>query len=358
MNETFRHGGEIYDKNIELDYSVNLNPLGLPKSVKEALISDLTYVLRYPDTECRALREGLSAKLGPPPETILCGNGASELFQLIVRAAAPKTALVEAPTFSGYEKALRDGGVIPGYYVLDKENDFALTEDFLPALEKKPDMVFLCQPNNPVGNTIDRALLKKIAEKCRENKILLVVDECFLELVPGYEDLTVKPLIPGNPFLIVVSAFTKVYAMPGLRLGFLITSNQELLGRMKDSQTEWSVSSAAQTAGAAALQEEAYVREAVALIGKERACLASELGRRGFRVYPGEANYLMFEVTEPLRQKLPGEDLADRLLEKGILIRKCSNYHGLDESFFRIAVKCHEDNLCFIKKLDDVLCEV
>jgi len=346
MAALWHHGGEIYDKTVAMDYSVNTNPLGLPPSVKEALSADFAYAERYPDTECRALKQALAEKYGLPESFFLCGNGASELFQLIVRAAAPASALVTAPTFSGYEKALRDSGVSPAYHRLEKERGFSLTERFLEDLKAGPDLVFLCQPNNPNGSTVEPLLMEKIVEVCRERRIRLIVDECFLEFVDGAEALTARRFLRENPFVTVVSAFTKIYAMPGIRLGYLMTADEAFLAAMKRAQSEWSVSGAAQTAGLAALSETAYVEEAKAMIRAERQILTDGLRTLGLKVYPSEVNYLLFEADR---------DVAGPLLEKGILIRRCANYEGLDEHFFRIAVKKPEENRVFLEAIREIL---
>ena len=343
------HGGEIYDKDVRLDYSVNVNPLGLPEAVKRALTEDLAYAERYPDMACRLLREALADHYGLPSGWFLCGNGASELFQLICAAIRPKSALIEAPTFYGYEHALRTVGAAIRRHCLKKENGFALTEAILDEIDDDCGCLFLCQPNNPVGLTIDRALLKAVADRCRKTKTYLVVDECFLEFVPGCEELTAREWLKDNPYLIVVSAFTKVYAMPGIRLGFLMTSDGDLLERMKACQVEWSVSGAAQAAGVAALTQEAYVEAARKLIPKERQYLTDQLTSLGFTVYPSEANYLLIETDGP--------DLAEKLLKRGILIRRCANFAGLDERFYRIAVRGHNENISFIETLKDALKE-
>ena len=346
MQAHWHHGGEIYDKAVTLDYSVNVNPLGLPPAVKKALTENLTYAERYPDIECRALKAALAKRYDLPEDYFLCGNGASELFELIVKAACPKSALVMAPTFSGYEKALSGAGVKPAYHYLSKADGFELTGAILKNIEAGPDIVFLCQPNNPVGRTIEPTLLEKIADACAEQKSRLIVDECFLEFTDRCEERTARRFLKKNLYVTVVSAFTKVYAMPGIRAGYLMTADEEFIRRMKEAQTEWSVSGAAQTAGVAALSETAYVEEARKLIDRERAVMTRMLTELGLTVYPSEANFLLIETDR---------DIASPLLERGILIRHCANYEGLDEHYFRVAVKKPEENRVLLEILREIL---
>lgn len=343
--ENMRHGGEIYGKNIRCDFSVNINPLGLPQAVKKALLEGMEELEHYPDRDCGMLRQALSRKEHVPAEWILCGNGASELFQLITAAVRPERALVTAPAFSGYETALAGAGVKPEYLFLPKEQGFSLTESLFESLEKGPELTFLCNPNNPVGNCAEPQLLGRAAQFCREHRQYLVVDECFLGFLEDAGERSMKPFLQENPYLIIVSAFTKLYAMPGLRLGYLFCSNQELMREMKRRQTEWSVSVPAQQAGIAALMQQAYVEEARKLIREEGRFLTASLEELGFRVYPSQADYLLFETQE---------QIFDGLLQRGILIRHCDNYHGLDGNFYRIAIRKHEDNCFLVEQLRQV----
>ena len=278
------HGGDIYgNKNIELDFSVNLSPIGPPQEVCRLLKEeDLTEILSsYPDPAYRELKQELSQKLELPEDWILCGNGASELLMAVVQAVRPKRAMIPVPSYQGYERALQAVGTEILFYELDKGKGFALTEDILEGADglkklagtKEETMLFLCNPNNPVGKCIEPALLNKIADYCKANHIYLVMDECYLDLLTDAQSRTMKRKLPENPYLIIVNAFTKAYALPGIRLGYLTTGNEELLEGIRMQQPEWSVSMLAQMAGIAALSSRGYLeeaRQAVRVEGKRR----------------------------------------------------------------------------------------
>ncbi len=340
----YHHGGEIYDKQVELDFSVNVNPLGLADGVKQALIDHLDDLTGYPDQECRALAAALAGKWKIPETQLLFGAGASDIIRMAVQAIAPEAAMVCAPTFSGYAKALQMTGTKVIYHYLKKETDFTLDEDFLVSLQEHPEteMVFLCQPNNPVGNLIPQELLLQIVTYCRDRHIYLLVDECFLPFVQDGEHRSLLPLIEDNGYLIVMNAFTKLYAMPGLRLGVAACSNGILLSQMKQLQTEWGVSVPAQIAGVAALKEELYVSRALEIVAQERDYLRQELNHLWLKVYPGEANFLLVESAQ---------DLYTPLLERGILIRHCDNYINLSKDYYRVAVRTHEENVRLIEAI-------
>ena len=271
------HGGDIYTKKCRVDFSVNVNPLGTPESVKEAVRKSAESVEQYPDALCRDLTRALSEKEQLPEENILFANGAAELIFALTQALRPKKALIAAPGFAEYEAALSAAGCFIRMYPLQKEKGFLLQDDFCDDLTDDLDLVFLCNPNNPTGLTIPQELLLKILDNCRERNIYLVLDECFIEFLPEPEKVTMQGKLDEYPNLLILRAFTKIYAMPGLRLGYLLCSDEDLLDRISRSMQSWNVSIPAQMAGLAALNEDAYVKEARELIGKERAWMKAEL---------------------------------------------------------------------------------
>lgn len=344
----YRHGGEADPKiAVRLDFSINVNPLGLPQGVKTFLQEEVEALSKYPDPECNRLREALSKRYFLPKEDILCGNGASELLMLLALAGKPKKVLLTAPSFFGYERAFARSGAKLAFYFLSREDQFALREDYFSCLQKeKPDLVVLTQPANPVGNLIAEERLMQIWKYCKDHDISLCMDECFLSLVKGGEGKTMIPFLVQDPNLMVLRAFTKTYAMPGLRLGFVLSSNRSLLLQMASYQPEWSVSVMAQQAGIRALQEETYLQDSLHLIAEERDFLRRGLRERGMEVFFSEANFLLF-YTE--------KEVAEALLKKGVLIRDCSNYRGLGRGYYRVAVRKREENEELFRALDEVL---
>lgn len=338
------HGGDVYRNEVRLDFSVNLNPLEMPQSVTEAMMSGLHEIQQYPDPSQQKLREGIAAFEGVSPDEIICGNGASELIMAAVHAVKPEKALVTAPCYAGYAVALKVEDAVVEEYYLDEKKGFALDEGMLNFIGPDTDMVFIADPNNPNGRLIDPKLKKAIAARCEETGTLLLIDECFYPLTEAGR----KPakLTDGALHL---RAFTKTFAIPGIRLGYMISGDEELLGRIRKHLPEWNVSRIAERTGeaaAAVLAETDYLSRSVRMIGEERDYLRRELAELGIRTYPGDANYILIRSDE---------DLYERLLARGILIRRCANFSGLDESFFRIAVRRHEDNEIFIQTLEEIL---
>ena len=181
------HGGNIYDKEVSLDFSVNINPLGMPDGVQEAILNDISGYETYPDIRYTALREAIAGKERVQAERILCGNGASELIMAVVRAVRPDKCAVAAPSFSGYERAVSAYGAETEYYKLDEKNEFGYADVCGQLKDMDIQMCFICNPNNPTGNLIPEDVLVNILDICRDRNIVVVADECFLRFNPQYE---------------------------------------------------------------------------------------------------------------------------------------------------------------------------
>ena len=269
-------------------------------------------------------------------EEILCGNGAAELFFAAVQAVRPQKALVTAPSFSEYEEALRSVGAEVEYYYLCEEDNFQIREDYVDKLSEEIDMIFLCNPNNPTGQTIDRDMLIKILDCCKKQNIVVILDECFLEFLDESNRYEMSDLRGEYPNLLIIKAFTKIFSMPGLRLGYAISSNQDTLEEMSWKLQQWNVSVPAQMAGVAALERpEEYIRQTREYVSGQREYMRNIMKMMGYVVFASKANYLFFKGR-------PG--LEKEALEAGFLIRDCQNYEGLSEGFYRIAVRTKEEN--------------
>lgn len=340
----YDHGGDIYGGGeIRVDFSVNTNPLGMPEAVIRAIREGTDQDVRYPDYQCRTLRRALSRRYGTPEDTILCGNGAADLIFRLCACLRPRRVLVPAPTFSEYGRSAALFGAKIAEYPLREENGFALDSGFPAAITPGTELVFLCNPNNPTGRLCDPNLLEEIVLRCGENGTVLVVDECFIEFTEGQSLL---PLLAGNPHVLILRAFTKLYAMAGLRLGFLLCADAALLDRIAAYGAQWSVSTVAQRAGLAALAETDWPEKTRAFVTVQRSYLAEELTNLGLQVYPGEANYLLLRADRPVRQAL---------LERGLMVRDGSTFSGLDENYFRVGVRTAAENQLLIDTLREVL---
>ena len=322
-----------------VDFSSSINPLGMPEEAVSAAGGAIKYANIYPDTDCLRLCSVLAGYEDVPAADILCGNGASDIIFRLAYARKPGKILVTAPAFSDYERAGKAAGAEVMYYTLKRENGFGIKEDILSIIRNNsPDLVFICNPNNPTGNMTSMDMMVRIAKACSSVRALLVADECFLDFVASAGDFSVKPLLRGYKNIILVKAFTKVFAMPGLRLGYAICADTDLLTQMRRSGPDWAASNIAQEAGIAALKNgKAFVEKTCRFVQGEREFLFSGLGELGMTVYPSQANYIFFHCPWD-------KSLSEKLYDKDILIRDCSNFRGLSSGHYRVAVSTRDKN--------------
>lgn len=342
----YEHGGDIYTYKNMLDFSVNINPFGPPESVTEAAKQGVEFAAVYPDSQCRRLRKKLAKKQNIPIDSYIFGNGAAELIYTLVLSEKPRRALLPVPAFSEYEQALKTIGCEIIYFKTKEKNCFCIDENFLEEINESLDIVFLCSPVNPSGHAIDKKLIEQTAERCEHFGIRLVLDECFIEFLPEPGKYSMINELERFHVLFVLRAFTKIYAMPGLRLGYGVSSDNGLLDRMAVMRQPWSVSVPAQEAGIAALDEDRYVENARDLVMEERGYLENEFQKMGIKYVVSDINFILL-YTEI--------NLFDAMKSQGILIRNCGNYIGLGEGWYRIAVRTHEENVSLIEAMQKSL---
>ncbi len=352
------HGGNIYTllkKGFRyediIDFSASINPLGMPQGVKDAIREGMRFFIHYPDPEQMELRNTISLYHDISPETVVAGNGSTELIYLIVRALRPRRVLLPAPTFSEYERASRCSGSDIVIYELKEENNFDLEpEHFISFLINlnmlKPiDMVFLCNPNNPTGRLVIKEGILRIAQTLKERGIYLVVDEAFIDFTP---EQSVIRHVSGNPYLIVLRSMTKFYGLAGLRLGYGVFHPQ-LIEKILPYKEPWTVNTPAQIAGTAALLDNGFRKETLKAIDGWKKVLEEYFQRHGIYFIPSSVNFYLFKFKKVLGPFLEGH---------GMLIRDCSDFIGLngaggndDIAWFRIAVRSPKEMERFFEVL-------
>lgn len=332
----YKHGGDIYRNHVDLDFSVNVNPFGMPEEVKAALHNAVEEAGRYPDTMAEKLKGGVSAMLSVPKEYLLFGNGASELFMALIHGLKPEKTVIPVPSFYGYEYAAKavEGEIV--YYPLKEENGFLPDEDFLEVLSENKDLLFLANPNNPTGTFIKKEALTELLSFCERREIRVVLDECFIEFCENALAFSgMVSEVENFPNLIIVRAFTKIFAIPGVRLGYLVCSDISLVEKIKRQLPEWNLSVFAQAAGCACIGQRKWMEKAVEDVRRERQFLTEHLRKGKIKVFPSEANFILIYSERPLYQEL---------LAHGILIRDCENFRGLKKGYYRIAVRSRKEN--------------
>lgn len=349
------HGGDMTGASLRsgipeerlLDFSVNVTPLGIPETIRKAMEDSLDRAGMYPDLSKKRLREAIGKKHHIPASWVCCGNGASDLIFRLVFALKPEKALILAPTFVEYASALRCVSCRIDHYRLSHE-DFDVREDILEKITRSTDLVILCNPNNPTGRLIPKNLMEAVGKRCADVGAKLLVDECFLEFTKEPEKVSMEDRLERYPGMVLLKSFTKMFGIAGLRLGYMLCSDEGLCQAADRFGCDWNVNCVAEAAGLAALKADDHVREVVACVAEEREYLLNALGALGIQTVRGKANYLLFRI--------PGEDrLYEKLLEKGIMIRTCDNYEGLGKDYYRIGVRTHEENVRLVACLGELI---
>jgi threonine-phosphate decarboxylase len=332
-----------------LDFSASINPLGMAPGVRDALAGCLEKLLHYPDKGAAELKETLASYHGISPTEVAVANGSTELIHLLPRMVSGKKALIVAPAFAEYSSALERAGWQIEYFTLQSADDFSLQ---LPALQERlaqgHGMLFICNPANPTGALLHRQDVEALMEICRENRTFLVLDEAFIDFC---EEESAKHPMRQFRNGIVLRSMTKFFAIPGLRLGYAIGA-PETIESIAALQDPWSVNTAAQVSGIASLSDAGYCLRTREYVNDERERLAVELSRLpGLRVFGSRANYLLAQLTNGMS----AAELRRQLVVKGVLIRDCGNFEGLDGSYFRVAVRLREENDRLLELLGGIL---
>lgn len=355
------HGGNIYrlaeklglDEGKILDFSASINPLGVPKSVISDIKDSLKYLHNYPDPDTKQLRLWIAKHLNISPQSVVCGNGSTELIYLIVRALRPERVLLPAPTFSEYERAVRNRKRVVYFNLIEKSRFEIDPAEFIAsmagssnpasykaALTTSVDMAFLCNPNNPTGVMLGREEVLEIADAAKNLRCHLVVDEAFIDFSPA--DSVIKE-VENNPYLIVLRSLTKFYALSGLRIGFGIFPSS-LVDIINEHREPWTVNNLAQTAAIAAINDISYRDETFKVIRNEKKTLEDGFRLLGLDYFQSAANFYLLKLDN-------AREVVAALKSKGILVRDCSNFTGLDDTYIRVAVKSNKENMRLLQEL-------
>lgn len=326
-----------------ISFSANVNPLGLSPKVKAGLSEHIDCLTAYPDREYTALRKAIGSYVNSSYENILVGNGSTELISLFSKLCNPKSALIVGPTYSEYEHEISMGGGSSRYFELREADNFSLNEDeLIKALTPGTDLLVICNPNNPTSALIPLKTMENIVSFCFAQNITVIVDETYMEFVEDFEKETAISLVDSYVNLVVLRGISKFFASPGLRLGYGVTSNHELILGIRNMQIPWSINSLAEVAGRLMFEDVKYIKDTKKYISEERnRVYARLLSIPALKVYKPTANFIMCRIIAGTKT---AQDLFDEAIKEKLMIRDCASFTFLDESYFR---------LCFMKSDDD-----
>ncbi len=350
----YGHGGNISQiarrfqvkRDSILDFSANINPLGLPDHVKKTVAEGIEDIIHYPDPENCLLTEAISSRFGLSEDSILCGNGSNQLLYILMGCLKPKKVLLCVPGYAEYEKACIAAGAQVSCLACKPEQAFRPDLGLLDQKAGPVDLLLICNPHNPTGIHLDETQMDAIVKICRRNKTFLMVDEAFADFT---DSLSLAAMAAAEKNMAVLKSMTKFFAIPGLRLGF-VAANRDLVLRLKRMQPDWSVNCLAQKAGVAFLQDSAYIRRSIAYIRKQKDTLFRDLKTiSGIKPFYPSANFILIRL---LKEGLKAKGIWDYCIRKhGIVVRDCTNFEGLGNKYIRVAVRRKHENDRLLKAL-------
>lgn len=315
-------------------FSANVNPLGISPLLRQTLAEKIDAITTYPDRDYTSLRQCIAEYCGSELEHIIVGNGSTELISLFIQIEHPKKALVVGPTYSEYEREISLGGGTTLYYPLREENDFHLdVADFTAHLNENIDLVVICNPNNPTSTAIRRKDMRAILDVCKQHDIFVMVDETYVEFARNMEEITAVPLTNYYNNIIILRGTSKFFAAPGLRLGYAITGNRDLVKSINTRKNPWTINSLAVIAGELMFKDTSYIEKTRNLISGERTRIYEAFhAHPDFKAYEPTANFMLVKL---LREDATAEEMFDRAIRECMMIRNCSTFPFLDNKYIR-----------------------
>lgn len=336
---------EIYGINKDeiVSFSANVNPLGVSPLLRSTLASHIDAITSYPDREYTSLRNSIANYCGTDAANVIVGNGSTELISLFIQIEHPKKALIIGPTYSEYEREISLGGGTTLYYPLQESDNFRLDiNDFITHLNENIDLLVICNPNNPTSSCITRSEMRHILDACKRHDIYVMVDETYVEFADNMDEISSVPLTNDYNNIVILRGTSKFFAAPGLRLGYAITGNLDLIKAINTRKNPWTINSLAVVAGEIMFSDTDYIQKTKALISSERARIYKLLKEHpDFKAYEPSGNFILVRI---LRDDLTSQDLFDRAIRQKMMIRDCSTFPFLDNKYIRFCIMNPEDN--------------
>ena len=351
--ETIEQIYKIKKENI-VSFAANINPLGISPKLKETLSEQINSIMSYPEREYTSLRRKISSYTNADIEDIIVGNGSTELISLFIQIKHPKCALIVGPTYSEYEREVSLGGGSSLYYRLEEENDFRIDIKSLDnELQSDVNLLVICNPNNPTSSAITRSDMRIILDICKKKGVFVMVDETYVEFSEDIQKITCIPLTRYYNNIVILRGISKFFSAPGLRLGYAICGNGDLLKEMNQRKNPWTINSLAAIAGEIMFSDEEYISKTRLLISKERDRVCRILSDcPNIKVFSPVANFVLIKI---LKDGVTSMDLFEAAIKKGYLIRDCSTFPFLDNKYIRFCFMNPQQNDALLDILLDTL---
>ncbi|MCR4611108.1 MAG: aminotransferase class I/II-fold pyridoxal phosphate-dependent enzyme [Lachnospiraceae bacterium] len=352
-SEYYYHGSDIekikakynISEDDLINFAANVNPFGLSPNLKKEF--DIDIITSYPNRQYTELKTAIAEYTNSSVENVLVGNGTSELISTFIRHIHPSKAMIIGPTYSEYEREVSLSGGQSYYFPLYEEDGFKINADTLiDRLDKSIDMLIICNPNNPTSSCIDCITMRRILDVCKENHIYVMIDETYIEFVAEINAYSAVSLTDFYNNLIILRSTSKFFASPGLRLGYAIIGNEDFIAEINKTSKPWMVNSFAAKAGEIMLRDSDYIEKTNKLINEEREyCYNALLAADGFKPYKPYANFMLVKIN---KANLTSNDVFEKAIKQGMLIRNCSTFPFLTDEYFRFCFMEHDANVKLI----------
>lgn len=358
MKKQQHHGGDLDAISAQygiprekiIDFAGNVNPLGFPARAAQALREHIDLVTTYPDREYTALRQAIAQYTGADPAHILVDNGSTELISAFIHRSCRGKAIIIGPAYSEYEREVTLAGGDFSYFQLREEENFALNHArLIENITPEVGLLILCNPNNPTGTAVFRHQLEEVLRHCRATGTAVMVDETYMEFSRQSADMCAIPLTRRYDNLFVIRGIAKFFAAPGLRLGYAVCGNAQMLADIRNYQRPWSVNILASYAGEQLFSDTAFIRGTQQLIFEERSRIYQEISTwKHCRIYPSASNFLLIKLLDC---KNDAHAIFEHLIRLGMLVRDAASFTFLDESYLRFCIRLPQQNDALLKQL-------
>ena len=337
-----------------LDFSSNINPLGISPLLKNNLSSKINCISSYPDRNYKKLRESIASYTNSDSDHIIVGNGSTELISLLIQIKKPRQALIIGPTYSEYQRELSLYDGVSYYYPLKEINNFELNvAELKEHLTSNIDILILCNPNNPTSTAIKSSTIRIILDHCKQNNIFVMIDETYVEFAEEMDKITAISLTNYYNNLIILRGISKFFASPGLRLGYGITSNDSLIKKLNSRKNPWTINTLASIAGEIMFSDNNYIKETKELINSERARIISILNQwSSIKIFEPTTNFVLFKL---LNENLTSKYVFESLVQRNLVVRDCSSFPFFNNNFIRFCIMLPEHNDLLIDALSEIL---
>jgi len=335
-------------------FNANLNPLGIPKTVRRSLEQNIDSIIKYPDAYYNNLKKSVAAYAGVTTDEVIMGNGSVDLLKLFSALVQPRKVLVLSPGPSDHSIISKAYGAEIVYYDLKEEDDFVLNvPEFIDSLSDDIDLLYISNPNNPTSRKLTRSSVLAIAERCRELDIFFIIDEMYIEFLDNYLDYTAVPLIKSYENMAVIRSVSKFFAVPGLRFAYAVMNNPDLMLIIDLTTTKNNVASLTAIAITNMFKDTDYIEESSSIVHTERSLVYLAMSTStSIKLYKPDANFMLIRLLNP---EVTSGTVAEHCNLRGIIIRKCDDIRGLGNDYIRVCFMNPKQNDLMVNTILEIM---